>query len=123
MPFLVNARGVPFLRFKKPQPQNLGGVIRSKLENRWHWIERRDRLRTELLFAKDEDAWDRMTNAVKLPTWSREVESALGEVHIKIKDFDKKNRDMAEKMWNIVLAEREKAKVREDLGHLNQPAE
>lgn len=123
VPFLVNARGVPFLRFKKPQPQNLSGVIRSKLENRWHRIERRDRLRTELLFAKDEDVWDRLTNATQLPTWSAEVERALGEVNIQIKESDRKNREMAEKMWNIVLVEREKAKTRGDLGDPGKPVD
>lgn len=118
VPFLVNARGVPFLQFKKPQPQNLSGVIRGKLEKRWNRIERRDRLRAELLFAKDEDVWDRMTNTTELPTWSAEVERALGEVHIKIKESDRQNREMAEKMWNIVLVEREKARNR---GDQNQP--
>lgn len=123
VPSLVNARGVPFLQFKKPQPQNLSGVIRSKLENRWNWIGRRERLHLELLFTKDEDAWDRMTNSVELPTWSVEVERALGEVQKKIKESDKRTREMAEKMWNIVLVEREKARNRKDLEDLNQPVD
>lgn len=126
VPFLVNARGIPFLRFKKPQPQNLSGVIRAKLENRWHLIERRDRLREELLLAKDEDLWDRITNTTELPKWSREIEQALGEVQIKIKESDRKSKEMAERMWNIVLVEREKAKTRGDQGdqgNLNQPVD
>lgn len=114
-PFLVNARGVPFLRIKKPQPQNLSGVIRGKLEKRWHRIERRDRLRAELLFAKDEDVWDRMTNATEPCTWSGEIEGALRDVHVKIKESDRKNRELAESMWKIVLVEREKVQGQKDL--------
>lgn len=123
VPVLVNARGVPFLRFKKPQPQNLSGVLRAKLAKRWHWIERRDRLRTELLFAKDEDTWDHITDATESPAWSAEIERALSEVLLKIKESDRRNREMAKKMWNIVLVEREKAKSRGDLGELNQSGE
>ena len=54
---MVNARGIPFLRLKKPQPKNLSGVIRAKLEKRWNRIVLRDRLQVDLLFAEDEEAW------------------------------------------------------------------
>lgn len=114
VPFLVNARGVPFLRFKKPQPQNLSGVIRSMLEKRWHRIEKRDRLRSDLLFARDEDAWDHLTETVDTCQWAAEVEHALRDVEFKIDDTDRKKRAMAEAMWKIVLTEREKVKEQED---------
>jgi hypothetical protein len=58
VPVLVNARGVPFLRIKKPQPKILSDVIRAKLDKRWSRIVLRDRLQAELLLAKDEDDWD-----------------------------------------------------------------
>jgi len=107
VPVLVNARGVPFLRIKKPQPKNLSGVIRNKLEKRWHRIEVRDRLQAELLFARDEDAWDRMTNTKDEGTWAEEHKLALEDVYGKIRKSDKKNRELAENMWKVVLKERE----------------
>lgn len=115
VPVLVNARGVPFLRIKKPQPQNLSGTIRAILDKRWRRIEMRERLRTELLFAKDEDAWDRMTKNVEECKWTEEVEDALRDVCVKIDESDRKNRAVAEGMWRIVLTEREKVKEQENL--------
>ncbi|KAJ6017627.1 hypothetical protein N7451_001006 [Penicillium sp. IBT 35674x] len=111
VPVLVNARGVPFLRIKKPQPRNLSGVIRSKLEKRWHRIELRERLQVELLFAKDEDAWDHLTKTkAGDPTlWSASVKASLDDVCQKIKQTDHDNREMSERMWQVVLDERELA--------------
>ncbi|KAJ5659538.1 hypothetical protein N7507_005989 [Penicillium longicatenatum] len=111
VPVLVNARGVPFLRIKKPQPRNLSGVIRSKLEKRWHRIELRERLQVELLFAKDEDAWDHLTKTkTGDPTlWSASVKTSLDDVCQKIKQTDHDNREMSERMWQVVLEERELA--------------
>jgi hypothetical protein len=107
VPVLVNARGIPFLRIKKPQPKNLSGVIRNKLAKRWHRIEVRDRLQAELLFAKDEDVWDRMTNTSDEGTWAEEPKLALDDVLEKIRESDRKNRELAESMWKVVLRERE----------------
>lgn len=109
VPSLVSARGIPFLRIKKPQPKNLSGVIRSKLANRWGWIERRARLEAEVLFAEDEDYWDELTGFQDDSQWVTAVEEALQTVNGRIRDSDKKNRELADKMWQIVLAERELA--------------
>ena len=109
VPVLVNARGVPFLRIKKPQPKNLSGVIRSKLEKRWSRIERRDRLDRELLFANDEDNWDALTTGSETDTWAKGVKDALGTLNQQIHDSDKKNIELAEAMWKVVLAERKLA--------------
>ncbi|KAB8072099.1 hypothetical protein BDV29DRAFT_178055 [Aspergillus leporis] len=109
IPVLVNARGVPFLRIKKPQPKNLSGVIRSKLEHRWKRIERRDRLDYQLLLAKDEDTWDALTTGTELRTWTQGVEDALIDLHQQIQESDRKNRELAEAMWKVVLAERKLA--------------
>lgn len=122
VPVLVNARGVPFLRIKKPQPRNLSGVIRSRLEKRWNRIVTRDRLHVELLFANDEDAWDRLTRGAEQPTWTKEVKLALDNVYEKIRETDKKNRELAEGMWNVVLEERELAKKEDKQRHLEQLA-
>jgi len=67
----------------------------------------RDRLQAELLFARDEDAWDRMTNTKDEGTWAEEHKLALEDVYGKIRKSDKKNRELAENMWKVVLKERE----------------
>lgn len=109
IPVLVNARGVPFLRIKKPQPRNLSGVIRNKLERRWHRIEVRDRLQSELRFAMDEDVWDDLTNAAETCTWVEALNTSLNDVEAKIQESDRINQERSEKLWNIVLQEQELA--------------
>ncbi|KAJ5183618.1 hypothetical protein N7492_001234 [Penicillium capsulatum] len=106
VPVLVNARGVPFLRIKKPQPSNLGGVLRAKLEKRWKCIEARDRLYTDHLFAKDEDEWDGLTDAREHCKWTEEVSLAQSETFRRVRKFDHANKAMADKMWKVVLKER-----------------
>lgn len=113
VPVLVNARGIPFLRIKKPQPQNLSRVIRNKLGRRWGWIERRDRLEIEKLFAKDEDYWDSLVGDKESPSWADAVVESIRDVLTKISESDKKVKELAEKMWNIVLAEKELAEKEE----------
>lgn len=109
VPVLVNARGVPFLRIKKPQPMNLSGVIRSKLDNRWKRVERRERLTDDSMLAEYEDLWDKLTIGREDVTWAKEVYDALKEVNTRIKESDVKNKQLADDMWNVVLAEHELA--------------
>ncbi|KAB8201626.1 Complex1LYR-like protein [Aspergillus parasiticus SU-1] len=123
VPVLVNARGVPFLRIKKPQPKNLSGVIRSKLENRWSRIERRDRLDRELLFANDEDNWDALTTGPESDTWAKGVKDALGTLNQQLHDSDKKNMELAEAMWKVVLAERKLAAEEEKQRSTEKPSD
>ncbi|CAI7623997.1 unnamed protein product [Penicillium glandicola] len=106
VPVLVNARGLPFLRYKKPQPRNVSSVIRTKLDRRWNWIERRDRLKIELLFAQDEEEWDRMTETTEPSTWSEHPTNAIADVNAKIGHFDMHAKELADNMWKIVLAEK-----------------
>ncbi|EYE92708.1 LYR motif-containing protein [Aspergillus ruber CBS 135680] len=113
VPILINARGVPFLRIKKPQPMNLSGALRSKLENRWRRIERRERLEAALVMAKAEDTWDELTHSEEPDTWSRVISDALTEVNDKIRESDLQNKKLARDMWNVVLAERKLASEEE----------
>ncbi|KXG50780.1 uncharacterized protein PGRI_063520 [Penicillium griseofulvum] len=106
VPVLVNARGLPFLRYKKPQPRNVSSVIRTKLGRRWNWIERRDRLKIELLFAKDEEEWDRITKTKESSTWYEHPANAIADVNTKIGNFDMHTKELANNMWKIVLAEK-----------------
>lgn len=116
VPVLVNARGVPFLRIKKPQPRNVSGVIRNLLATRWHKIEIRTRLQGEMLFARDEDAWDKLTvpESSPSPTWASAVQYSIDEVNAYVRKWDHKRRDTAERMWEIVLQERELAAKEEE---------
>ncbi|KAJ5217314.1 hypothetical protein N7468_010322 [Penicillium chermesinum] len=117
VPFLVNARGVPFLRFKKPQPRNLSGVIRNLLAKRWRKLETRTRLSEEVLFAEDEEAWDRLTlptsSKSEEPSWSTAIHTSIQELNHAIRVWDERRGAMAEKMWNVVLQERELAEKEE----------
>jgi hypothetical protein len=94
------------LRFKKPQPRNLSDTLRKKLHNRWVWIMRRERLQLEILFAKDEDEWDRITQTTERSTWVQPVQESLDDVCDKVVRWDMKNKENAESMWRVVLAER-----------------
>jgi hypothetical protein len=105
VPVLVNARGVPFLRIKKPQPKILSDVIRAKLDKRWSRIVLRDRLQAELLLAKDEDDWDGLIGDETPLSWTREIRVALEEVIQKIQESDQRNKELAEAMWSVVLSE------------------
>ncbi|KAJ5297643.1 hypothetical protein N7508_007892 [Penicillium antarcticum] len=124
VPVLVNARGIPLLRFKKPQPRNLSDTLRKKLHNRWVWIMRRERLQLDILFAKDEDEWDRMTQTRERSTWVQPVQESLDDVCDKVIRWDMKNKENAESMWRVVLAERalaeEEARQRQEAIQ-NQP--
>lgn len=64
-------------------------------------------MQADLLFAKDEDFWDRMTNTKDEGTWAEEPKLALDDIWEKIRDSDRKNRELAENMWKVVLKERE----------------
>ncbi|KAJ5138625.1 uncharacterized protein N7515_003473 [Penicillium bovifimosum] len=117
VPVLVNARGLPFLRYKKPQPRNVSSVIRTKLERRWAWIERRDMLKLDLVFAQDEEDWDNLTNTKteEHPTWTEHCKTALRDVNTQISQFDNNAKNLAEKMWAIVLAEKALAEEEETI--------
>ncbi|KAL3464739.1 hypothetical protein BJX64DRAFT_89304 [Aspergillus heterothallicus] len=110
VPAFINAHGVPFLLFKKPQPQNLSRVIRQKLDHRWSLIERRERLRVDRYFAEDEDEWDRLTSGTEKGNWSDAARISFYETHAYIQAVDEKRTELAQSMWNVVLAERELAK-------------
>ncbi|PYI12447.1 hypothetical protein BO78DRAFT_402364 [Aspergillus sclerotiicarbonarius CBS 121057] len=109
IPKLVNARGFPFLLFKKPQSKFLSAVLNSKLNRRWRRMERLKRLEVELPMAMDEDAWDALTGHEEEATWAEAVKSSLKEVQEKIAEGDRKTKELAEAMWKVVLEERKLA--------------
>ncbi|KAI5285335.1 hypothetical protein KEM52_002489, partial [Ascosphaera acerosa] len=119
VPVLVNARGLPFLRIKKPQPPALSRALRSYLDNRWKRVERRDRLEEEMLQADAEDRWDEIvraamghneTPAERECTWKLATQQALNAVNALVLKHDREAGKRAEAMFDVVLRERELAK-------------
>jgi hypothetical protein len=114
VPVLVNARGVPFLRIKKPQPPSLTRALRSKLDHRWKRIVRRERLENELLLAKDENYWDELVGERDPPSWTASISSSLKDVNTLLQTGDQKNALLAQKMWEVVMREQELAKLEKE---------
>lgn len=121
IPVLVNARGVPFLRIKKPQPQSLSRYLRYKLAFKSKLIQRRDRLLIDALFAKDEEDWNRLIEGKEvtppviqgqhpLPwlegSWLQSALESYKKAFYDNVRFEEKQQGLAEQMWKVVLAER-----------------
>ncbi|PGH01740.1 hypothetical protein GX51_05056 [Blastomyces parvus] len=110
VPVLANARGLPFLRIKKPQPPSLSRALRSKLDARWKKILRRDQLEDDIYLAEQEDKWDLIVKQNDGTFWVSTV-AALFDYTIKTIHYeDEKTKELAQKMWEVVLKERELAK-------------
>ncbi|EED24264.1 DNA repair protein (Rad1), putative [Talaromyces stipitatus ATCC 10500] len=129
IPKLVSARGVPFLRIKKPQPQNLSRIIRYKLRFKDKLVERRERLLIDTLFAKDEEDWDRLIEGQPVTprvihahhpirwiegSWMESPLECYKKAFYDNIEFEKKQQELAEKMWEVVLAERKLAAEEEE---------
>ncbi|ODH42085.1 hypothetical protein ACO22_01238 [Paracoccidioides brasiliensis] len=116
VPVLVDARGIPFLRIKKPQSPNLSRTIRSKLDARWKKILRQQKLEDDFYLAQQEDAWDRMLGQQDEAGWTSIVSEYLDYTIRAIQHEDRKSKELVRKMWEIVLKERELAeKEREEI--------
>jgi hypothetical protein len=110
IPRFVNARGVPFLRIKKPIPASLSRVIRQKLKRKQDRVNRRVILDNLLLIAEMEDDWDLRTGqAEKNSTWTSAVEESVSALEEAIEETNQKDYVMAQRMWNVVLKEMELA--------------
>ncbi|OJD25719.1 hypothetical protein ACJ73_02909 [Blastomyces percursus] len=109
VPVLATARGFPFLRIKKPQPPSLSRALRSKLDSRWKKILQRDKLEDDVYIAQQEDKWDCMVEQCEGTPWASTVTESLGYTIKTIQYEDEKTKELAEKMWEVVLKERELA--------------
>jgi hypothetical protein len=123
VPVFVNARGVPFLRIKKPQPQILSQIIRQKHAYKDKLIERRDRLLLEYYYAKDEEDWDRILNGESITnatqwakeplwlegSWPESVWASFQQSNHDNYMYERKNLNLARELWQVVLDERELA--------------
>lgn len=63
-------------------------------------------MKVDVLFAHDEEIWDRITGTSELPPWTEATTNAIDETKAQINAFDTKTKATAEGMWNVVLAER-----------------
>lgn len=116
VPVLFSASKIPVLRIKKPQPPNLSGFIKHRIQQRQRRHDRRHWLEEQVEFAQYEDLWDEIlekeigaeTRRVRRmePTWAEEFQIAKNEVEFKIRDEGRKNAAMAVKMQEIVDRER-----------------
>jgi hypothetical protein len=110
IPKFVNARGVPFLRIKKPIPASLSRVIRQKLKRKQDRVNRRVILDDQLLLAEMEDDWDLRTGQAEKSTWTSAVEESVQALEEAIEATNEKDYVMAQRMWNVVLKEMKLAK-------------
>jgi hypothetical protein len=117
VPVLFSASKIPVLRTRKPQPQNLSGFIKHRIQQRQRRHDRRHWLEEQVEFAQYEDLWDEIlekqlgAEAERVrrsePTWAQEFQIAKEEVEFKIKEEGRKNAAMAVKMQDVVDRERE----------------
>lgn len=117
VPVFVIARGLPFLRIKKPQPSSLSRALKSILDKRWKRILRRDRLQDELFLAEHEDQWDEILSSSAASgdncdgslSWKIPIQQSLIDTQKALEKGDRDTAQRAKKLWNIVLKERELA--------------
>ncbi|KAI5298178.1 hypothetical protein KEM55_003712, partial [Ascosphaera atra] len=131
VPVFVVARGIPFLRIKKPQPPSLRRALKSFLDNRWKRIERRDRLDGDMCIAESEDVWDQIVGDIamqegvriqrddKRDTWKGAIQRSLYDTNKLIWKMDEKTMKRARDMWNVVLKEKA-LKEKEDEERMRQ---
>ncbi|KAK3062886.1 hypothetical protein LTS18_003174 [Coniosporium uncinatum] len=122
IPHMVNANGVPFLRFKRPQPENLTRLLRSKMESKFKRVEREQELEGYWVpLAEGEDGWDEVLKrccgplpatrwkqgegegeAARETKWVDVYKQALWDVRRAVKETERGNRELARKMTDLV---------------------
>ncbi|OCK97607.1 uncharacterized protein K441DRAFT_501463, partial [Cenococcum geophilum 1.58] len=110
IPVIASANGLPFLRFKKPQPANLSRVLNQKLDARNKGFDRRNILQNYWMpLAAHEDAWDEILHShIGLgswcfePAWADTVQKALQDEKILYDQRMLKDRRLAQKLQEVV---------------------
>lgn len=119
IPVIASANGLPFLRFKKPQPANLSRVLNQKLDARNKGFDRRNILQNYWMpLAAHEDAWDEILHShIGLdswcfePAWTDTVQKALQDEKMLYDQRMLKDRCLARKLQEIVDQEIELARL------------
>ncbi|MCJ1311489.1 hypothetical protein MMC25_005161 [Agyrium rufum] len=139
VPTLVNANGIPFLRYKKPQPALLSRIIRHRIKSHQTLTNHVHRMEKELAWAQGEDVWDAVTRKLldpiqeevvmqdtvgdlssakeRGPKWAVAVHEGIGTCYDKMATASRRNQEMAMKMWNIVKKEAALAEEEERARH------
>ena len=119
VPRFMVANGVPFLKFKRRQSPILSSVIRGTQTSRQKRTDRIYGLEHLKRLAEAEDAWDSMTSheshfrerkgeaESKGGSWVTELREAIAEQEARGHASARRSRQMAKKMWAVVVQERE----------------
>ena len=110
IPVLVNAKGVPMLRMKKPQPQWLSYIIRSKHKRYSALVDRGSRLHEELVIARLEDEWDGCMIQAGVETaleereeaWQKAPRLAISQLWLLMQQLKEKDALLAARMQSVV---------------------
>ena len=127
VPRLIVTNGVPFLRYKKPQPPNLSRVINDKIMGHERRIGRTYEYQDQSQMGKLEDDWDEdLSRYCGLSirsdggqSWRKESDLALAEVKRIARRHAQRNKEMTLDMYNVMekeraLAEKERHAGREE---------
>ena len=114
VPKLINANKVPILQFKKPQSPFLSRMIRDIIETRQKRVDLQHRLKEQVQWAREEDAWDsalrKSAGLEKDPSeerWSYQPQLSHDQVQARHSAAANKQVKIAAKMHEIL--EKEKA--------------
>lgn len=119
VPVLVDANGLPFIRYKKPQPENVSRMLRQKLEQRQKLWNHLHNLESYFLpLAEYEDNWDAILEKNTGNTLKGVKDGAT--FHDEMKAAKRNTQDLMRKevakltlrvqvMTNIILKEKELA--------------
>lgn len=133
VPFIVNANGIPFLRYKKPQPENVSRSIRNMVNSHNEQIYSRRVLEEFYLpLSEYEDEWDEILrvngcwrSGIEEPTWLEAYEGQLDEVNTRLDIWDQTILETGKKLFDIVKAEQalaeKEAEERRRTGQDEQP--
>ena len=114
---MVNANGLPFIRWKKPQPESVSRLITQKLLQRQKRGILLEKLETELLpMADREDEWEERVAAMLQTQRRRNGDSyfaTLLDIESKVRQAvrleDQKTVERVQRFSNIIFKERELA--------------
>jgi hypothetical protein len=124
VPVLVDANGLPFIRYKKPQPENVSRMLRQKLEQRQKLWNHLHNLESYFLpLAEYEDKWDaiverntgkKLDGVDREATFWNEMKAAKISTQELMRKEVTKQKDRVQVMTNIILKERELAALERD---------
>jgi hypothetical protein len=131
VPYMVNANGVPFVRWKKPQPERVSLMIRNLIRlrvKRWGQFHRLENYHIPL--AQREDEWERTLskgtnvnkNIERQPSFGSTLAGVRGVVVSKLADMAAKKAAWTKKFDGIIMEE-QRLKDEEDAARFRKQEE